>query len=105
MVFFMSDIYQRDNVLGSVCPFVCPSVTTLLADCLCVCNQSNFWHAAVDIRGSALPSAAKSNESYYQSEVFVFVSVIRGHILIIAHMRSIGVLICESIGAQLVIGV
>ena len=32
-------------------------------------------------------------KSYYQSEVFVCVSVIRGHILITARMRSIGVLI------------
>ena len=41
-------------------------------------SQSNsFWHAAVHIMGSALPSAAKSNKSHYQSEVFVCVSVIR----------------------------
>ncbi len=46
-------------------------------------SSSNFWCAAVDIRGSALPSAAKSNdpksmakESHYQSKVFVCVSVI-----------------------------
>ena len=52
--------------------------------------RSNFWLAAVDIRGSALPSAAKSTRSHYQSEVFVCVSVIRGRILIIAWMRSIG---------------
>ena len=25
-------------------------------------SRSNFWRAAVDIRGSALPSAAKSKE-------------------------------------------
>ncbi len=54
-------------------------------------SKSNFWRAAVDIRGSALPSAAKSNKSHYQSKVFVCVSVIRGRIRIIAWMRSIGV--------------
>ncbi len=52
--------------------------------------RSNFWRAAVDIRGSALPSAAKSNKSHYQSEVFVCVSVINRHMRIIARMRSIG---------------
>ena len=34
--------------------------------------QVKFWHVAVDIRGSALPSAAKSNESHYQSKVCVY---------------------------------
>ncbi len=29
-------------------------------------SRSSFWRAAVDIRGSALPSAAKSNRSHYQ---------------------------------------
>ena len=29
-------------------------------------SRSNFWRAAVDNRGSALPSAAKSNMSHYQ---------------------------------------
>ncbi len=53
-------------------------------------SRSFFWCAAVDIRGSALPSAAKSNSSYYQSDVFVCVSVIRGRMRIIARMRSIG---------------
>ncbi len=38
--------------------------------------KSNLWCTAVDIRGSALPSAAKSNKSHYQSNVFVCVSVI-----------------------------
>ena len=56
-------------------------------------SRSNFWRAAVDMRGSGLQSAAKSNKSYYQSEVFVCVSVVSGHILIIARMWSIGVLI------------
>ena len=32
-------------------------------------SRSNFWRAAVDIRGSALPSAAKSNKSHYQTKV------------------------------------
>ena len=49
-----------------------------------------FWCAAVDIRGSAVPSAAKSNKSHYQSKVFVCVSVIRGCIQIIAWIQSIG---------------
>ncbi len=51
-----------------------------------------FWRAAVDNRGSALPSAAKSNKSHYQFKVFVCVSVISGRMRIIARMRSIGVL-------------
>ncbi len=41
-------------------------------------SRSNFWRAAVDIRDSTLPSAAKSIRSHYQSKVFVCVSVIRG---------------------------
>ncbi len=41
----------------------------------------------VDIRGSVLPSAAKSNKSHYQSKLFVCMSVIRGHIRRIARMR------------------
>ncbi len=53
--------------------------------------RSNFWRAAIDIRGSALPSTAKSIRNDCQSEVFVCVSVIRGRIRIIARMRSIGV--------------
>ncbi len=44
---------------------------------------------AVDIRGSALPSAAKSNKGLYQSEVFVCASVISWCMQIIARMRSI----------------
>ena len=46
--------------------------------------------APLDIRGSALPSALKSNNSHYQSEVFVCVSVISRRMRIIARMRSIG---------------
>ncbi len=36
-------------------------------------KRSTFWHTAVNIRGLALPSAAKSNESHYQFMVFVCV--------------------------------
>ncbi len=46
-------------------------------------SRSNFWQAAVGIRGSALPSVAKSNQ-HYQSKVIVCVSVISGHMRIIA---------------------
>ncbi len=53
-------------------------------------SRSKFWRAAVDIRGSALPSAAKSIRSHYKSKVFVCVSVIRGRIRILLRMRSIG---------------
>ena len=58
-----------------------------------VVSRSNFWRAAVDNRGLALPSAAKSNKSHYQFQVFVCVSVISGCLRIIARMWSIGVLI------------
>ena len=37
-------------------------------------SRSNFCLLAVDIRGSALPSAARANKSHYQSGVFVCVS-------------------------------
>ncbi len=56
-------------------------------------SSSNFPRAAVDIRGSALPCAAKSNKSHYQFKVFVCVSVISGRMRIIVQRRSIGVLI------------
>ncbi len=56
-------------------------------------SRSSFWRAAVDIRGSALPSAAKSIRSHYQFYVFVCVSLISGRMRIIARMRSIGVLL------------
>ncbi len=52
-----------------------------------------FWRAAVDIRGSALPSAAKSNKSHYQFKVFLCVSLISGRMRIIVRMRSTSVLI------------
>ncbi len=39
-------------------------------------SRSILWEAALDIWGSALPSAAKSNKSHYQSKVFVGVSVL-----------------------------
>ena len=51
---------------------------------------SNFWRTAVDIRGSALPSATKSNNYHYQSKVIVCVSVTSGRMRIVARMRSIG---------------
>ncbi len=50
---------------------------------------SNFGLTVVDIRDLTLQSAANSNKSHYQSKVFVCVSVIRGHVQIIAWMRSI----------------
>ncbi len=53
-------------------------------------SRSNIWRAAVNIRGSALPSAAKSKNHHYQSKVIVCVSVISGRLQIIARMRSIG---------------
>ncbi len=53
-------------------------------------SRSVFWRVAVDIRGSALPSAVKCNRKYYQSKVFVCASIISGHMRIIARMRSIG---------------
>ena len=53
-------------------------------------SRSNFWCAAVDIWGSALPSAAMSSNHHYQSKVIVGVSVISGRLRIIARMRSIG---------------
>ena len=56
-------------------------------------SRSTVWRAAVDIRGLALPSAAKSNRSHYQFKVFVCVSLISGRMRIIVRMRSIGVLI------------
>ena len=51
---------QGDNALGSVrlCPLSRPR------------SKSNFWHAAVDNRALALPSAAKSNGSHYQSVAY-----------------------------------
>ncbi len=45
---------------------------------------------AVDIRGSALPSAANSIGSQYQCKVFVYVSIIIGRMRVISRMRSIG---------------
>ncbi len=53
-------------------------------------SRSSFWHGAVNIRGSALPSAAKSNNHHYQSKVIVCVSVMIGRMQIIARMRSMG---------------
>ena len=50
---------------------------------------TNHWRASVDIRGSALPSAAKSNNYHYQFKVIVCVSVISWRLGIIARMQSI----------------
>ncbi len=63
---------------------VCLSVHLFALSWLC---------AAVDNRGSALPSAAKSNKNHYQFKMFVCVSVISGRMWIIARMRSFGILI------------
>ncbi len=53
-------------------------------------SRSNVWRAAVDIRGSALPSAVKSNKNQNQCKVFVCLSIISGRRRIIERMRSIG---------------
>ncbi len=53
-------------------------------------SWSNFWCAAVDIRGSALPRAVKGNNHHYQSKVIFRVSVISGRLPIIVWMQSIG---------------
>ncbi len=58
--------------------------------CQCKKSRSTFRRAGVDIRGSALPSAAKSNRGLYQSKVFVCMFVISGHVRVIARMRLIG---------------
>ncbi len=71
----LSTMKQEDNKIGSVRPSV---------------------HLYVCIRGSALPSAAKSNRSHYQSKVIVCVSVISRRVRSIARMRSIGVLIINQ---------
>ncbi len=83
---------KGDNVLGSVRL----SMDTLMAEPFDEVmgqgqkSRSIVWCAAVDIRSSALPSAVKSNKRHYQSKVFVCVSIISWHMLIIARMRSIG---------------
>ncbi len=53
-------------------------------------SRSNYGHAAVDIRGWTLLSAAKSNKIHNQPKVFACVYVSRGRVPIIAWMRSIG---------------
>ncbi len=53
-------------------------------------SRSIFWRESVDIRGSALPSAVKSNRSQYQSKVFVCVSIISRRMRIIARMPTTG---------------
>ena len=50
--------------------------------------KSNFWGTAVYIRGLALPSAVKSNESHCQSKVLVGMSVISRCMWIIVQMWS-----------------
>ncbi len=52
--------------------------------------EIKFWRIAVNIRGSALPSAAKSKNHRYQSKMIVCVSVISRRMRIIVRMRSIG---------------
>ena len=49
-------------------------------------SKLNFWCAVVNIRGLALPSAARSTRSDYQSKLFVCVSVINVGMQIIARM-------------------
>ena len=61
---------EGDNALGSVRPSVRPSVRLS--------------------RGSALPSAVKSNRSHCQSKVLVCVSILSRRMRLIARMRSIG---------------
>ncbi len=73
------ETWEIMHLVASVHLSVCPSV----------CLRSHAW----TVRGSALPSAAKSNRSHYQFKVFVCVSLISGRIRIIARMRSIAVLI------------
>ncbi len=61
-------------------------------------SRSNFWHAAVDIRGTVLPSATKNSNYHYQPKVIVCVSVIIGRMRITARMRSIGFFIVIVLG-------
>ncbi len=63
------------HLVASVCLSVCLFVCALTAE-------------PFDLRTSS-----KSNKSHCQCKVFVCVSVISGHMRIIARMRSIGVLI------------
>ncbi len=65
----MQDIYrprsEGDNVIGSVRPSVCPSACPSVRPSVSTQGQrsrSNFWRVAVDIRGLALPCAAKGKE-------------------------------------------
>ncbi len=53
-------------------------------------QRSNFQCTAVNMRDSALPSAAKSKKSHYQSEVFVCVSVISGYTWMRAIQKKVG---------------
>ncbi len=71
LVYALGTGSEGDNVLGSVRPSVCPSV------------RLSVWMSVCAL-------TAKSNNSHYQSKVFVCVSVISGRRRIIARMRSIG---------------
>ncbi len=66
-------------------------------------SRSIFWRAAVDIRGSTLPSAVKSNRSHYQSKVFVCVSIVSRCMRIIARMRLIGFYFVVGLGSVIFI--
>ncbi len=48
----------------------------------CQRSRSNFWNAAVDIKGSALPNATKSNKSHYQSAISLRVLARHTHVAI-----------------------
>ncbi len=52
------------------------------------------------IRGLALPSAAQSNRSHYQSKVFVCVSVFSRRVRLIARMQLIGFYYWRGTGSQ-----
>ncbi len=56
LTLLLSTVKQGDNALGSVRTAICPFVCLI---------------SSVDFRGSALPSAARSNKGHYQSTVFV----------------------------------
>ncbi len=62
-------IIEIMHLVASVCPFICAL--------------------------TAEPSEAKSNKSHYHFKVFVCVSVISGHMRIIARMRLVGVLMIQ----------
>ena len=53
------------------CKLALRSKVGVKVKCQCHGSRSNFWCAAVDTTGSALPSAASTNMSHYQSKVCV----------------------------------